>query len=47
MTAHTLVGLQYGAPFIKILYLTELAQKLQSLRRDSYLCVHLAISARI
>jgi len=25
----------YGAPFVKILYLTDLAQKLLSLRRDS------------
>jgi len=36
----------YGAPFVKILYLAGLAQKLLSLRRDSYLCAHLAISAQ-
>jgi len=36
----------YGAPFVKILYLSDLAQKLLSLRRNSYLCVHLAISAQ-
>jgi len=28
---HTRVGCQYGAPFVKILYLTDLAQKLLSL----------------
>jgi len=28
----------YGAPFVKILYLTDLAQKLLSLRAFSYLC---------
>jgi len=28
---------EYGAPFVKILYLTDLAQNLLSLRRDSYL----------
>jgi len=27
--------LAYGAPFVKILYLTDLAQKLLSLHRDS------------
>jgi len=37
---------QYWAPFVKILYLTDLAQKLLSLHRDSYLCAHLAISAQ-
>jgi len=37
----------YGAPFVKILYLTDLAQKLLSLRAFSYLCVEIAISARI
>jgi len=37
----------YGAPFVKILYLTDLAQKLLSLRRFSYLCADLAISAHI
>jgi len=40
-------GSLYGALFLKILYLTDLAQKLLSLRIFSYLCVHLAISARI
>jgi len=35
----------YGAPFVKILYLTDLAQKLPSLRIYSYLCADLAISA--
>jgi len=35
-----------GAPFLKILYLTDLAQKVLSLRRDSYLCTHLAVSAQ-
>jgi len=38
---------EYGAPFVKILYLTDLAQKLLSLRRFSYLCAHTAISAQI
>jgi len=32
----------YGAPFVKILYLTDLAQKLLSLRIFSYLCADLA-----
>jgi len=40
----------YGAPFVKKLYLTDLAQKLQSLAemlcRDSYLHAEIAISAR-
>jgi len=36
----------YGAPFVKILYLTDLAQKLLSLRIFNYLCAHLAISAQ-
>ena len=36
----------YGAPFVKILYLTDLAQKLLSLRIFSYHCAHLAISAQ-
>jgi len=30
----------YGAPFVKILYLTDLAQKLLSLRIFSYLCAY-------
>ena len=37
----------YGAPFVKILHLTDLAQKLLSLRIFSYLCAYLAISERI
>jgi len=37
----------YGAPFVKILYLTDLAQKLLSLRIFSYLCAEIAISVRI
>jgi len=37
----------YGAPFVKILYLTDLAQKLVSLRIFSYLSAEIAISARI
>jgi len=37
----------YGATFVKILYLTDLAQKLLSLRAFSYLCAEIAISARI
>ena len=37
----------YGAPFVKILYLTDLAQKLLSLRIFSYLCTEIAISACI
>jgi len=32
----------YEAPFVKILYLTDLAQKLLSQHRDSYLCAHWA-----
>jgi len=38
--------LSYGAPFVKILYLTDLAQKLLSLHIFSYLCTHLVISAQ-
>jgi len=41
-----ITGDRYGAPFVKILYLTDLAQKLISLRALSYFCVYLAISAR-
>jgi len=37
----------YGAPFVKILYLTDLAQKLLSLCIYTYLCADLAISAHI
>jgi len=37
----------YGAPFVKILYLTDLAQKPLSLRIFSYLCSEIAISACI
>jgi len=37
----------YGAPFVKIVYLPDLAQKLLSQRIFSYLCAHFAISARI
>jgi len=37
----------YGALFVKILYLTDLAQKLLSLRIFSYLCAEIAISAHI
>jgi len=37
----------YGAPFVKILYLTDLAQKLLSLRIFSYLCAEITISAHI
>jgi len=33
----------YGAPFVKILYLTDLAQKLLSLRIFSYLCAEIAV----
>jgi len=39
------LSLVYGAPFVKI-YLTDLAQKLLSLRIFSYLCAHLAMSAQ-
>jgi len=38
---------KYGAPFVKILSLTDLAQKLVSLRIFSYLCTEIAISACI
>jgi len=34
----------YGAPFIKILYLTDLAQKLLSMHIFSYLSAEIAIS---
>jgi len=44
---HTQQGAGYGAPFVKILYLTDLAQKLLFLRIFSYLCAEIAISARI
>jgi len=37
----------YGALFVKILYLTDLAQKLLSLHIFSYLCAEIAISMRI
>jgi len=40
------LGQRYGAPFVQILYLTDLAQKLLSLRIFGYLCAHLAISAQ-
>jgi len=39
-------SLVYGAPFVKILYLTDLAQKPLSLHIFSYLCTHLDISAQ-
>jgi len=35
----------YGAPFVKILYLTDLAQKLLSLRIFSYLCAEMIATA--
>jgi len=41
------MGIIYGAPFVKILYLTDLAQKLLSLHIFSYLCAEIAISAHI
>jgi len=44
---HMMSGHMYGAPFVKILYLTDLAQKLLSLRIFSYLCAEIAISTRI
>jgi len=37
----------YEAPFVKILYLTDLAQKLLFLRIFSYLCAEITISACI
>jgi len=37
----------HGALFVKILYLTNLAQKLLSLRIYSYLCADLIISGHI
>jgi len=37
----------YGTPFVKILYLTDLAQKLLSLYIFTYLCTEIAISVRI
>jgi len=47
------IVVNYGAPFVKILYLTDLAQKVLSLRIYRYLCTDLtslhaeiAISAR-
>jgi len=46
-TCERIVLLLYGAPFVKILYLTDLAQKLLSLRIYSYLCAEIAISAQI
>jgi len=39
--------LDYGATFVKILYLTDLAQKLLSLRIYSYLCAEIAISVQM
>jgi len=36
----------YGAPFVKILYLTGLVQKPLSLRINSCLCTYLIISAQ-
>jgi len=36
----------YGAPFVKILCLTDLAQKVLSLCTYSYLCTDLIISAQ-
>jgi len=43
------IVVNYGAPFVKILYLTDLAQKVVSLRIYRYLCTDLirdVISAR-
>jgi len=37
----------YAALFVKILYMTDLAEKLLSLRIFSYLCIEIAISAQI
>jgi len=37
----------HGAPFVKKLHRTDLAQKLLSLRIYSYLCTEIAISAQI
>jgi len=42
---HKLKKLSYGAPFVKILYLTDLAQKGLFLRIYSYLCTDLITSA--
>jgi len=41
------VGIFYGAPFVKILYLTDLAKKLLSLCTFSYLCPEITITACI
>jgi len=40
------VAPDYGAPFVTVLYLTDLAQKLLSASIFSYLCAHSAISAQ-
>jgi len=39
----------YGAPFVKILYLTDLAQKMVYMlnaRRDNYICAEIAKCAQ-
>jgi len=44
---HAVLWYTYAVPFVKILYLTDIAQKLLSLCIYSYLCADLAISAQI
>ena len=46
-SARTTLAVYYGAPFVKILYLSDLAQKLLSLHISSYLRTEITISARI
>jgi len=41
LTMCVAISLNYGAPFVKILFLTDLAQKLLSLRIFSYLCAEI------
>jgi len=44
---HSPLVTSYGAPFVKALYLTDLAQKLLSLRVFSYLCTEIAKCVQI
>jgi len=46
-SGHATVKESYGAPFVKIFYLTDSEQKLLFLRIFNNLCAHLATSARI
>jgi len=46
LPANSMITQLYGAPFVKILYLTDLAQKLLSLHAEMLSLPEIAISAR-